>query len=131
MPRARVPATRTIVKNDRFNLSTTLSAGLVGLALSLLGGGIVSMINLHTEQATLTQQVTHTQEQIKATSETLKSHIDKTVDRDDYLRRDREVQRAIDKMATKEELHDLRQSVDQQTQMLHEIQTYMVRGHGR
>jgi hypothetical protein len=101
------------------NIGNQLAIGLIGLLLSLIGTGIVSMISLYTNQAALTQQV-------KATSEAIQRHLDHSVDKDDYIRRDKEIQGAIDKMATKDELRDLRQSLDGQTQVLRDLQTTMV-----
>jgi HEAT repeat protein len=117
MARAKaVPIVKAIVKKEKFNLANSVGVAIIGLLVSLVGTGVVSMIALYTRQATLTEQVT-------ATSAALAKHLDHSVDRDEYLRRDAAIQRTIDNMATKEELRDLRNSMESQTQMLRDVQT--------
>jgi hypothetical protein len=116
MPRAArskqlVPV--VVPRRERFNLPNSLGVAIIGLLVSLIGTGIVSMISLYTRQATLTEQV-------NATSLQLNKHLDHSVDRDEYIRRDSEIQHAIEKMASKEELRELRRSIDSQTDMLRE-----------
>jgi CHASE1-domain containing sensor protein len=102
------------VRSERFNLSNTVGVAIIGLLVSLVGTGIASMISLYARQATLTEQVTNV-------ASTLAKHLDHSVDRDEYLRRDAEIQKAIEKMATKDELRDV-------TQTLRDIQTTLQAG---
>lgn len=115
MPRASASAV-VVDRRDKFNLANALGVAIISLLATMIGTGVVSMISLHTSQATLTEQV-------KATSEALAKHLDHSVNRDEYLRRDKEIQSAIESMATKEELHYVRQSLDAQTQALRDLQT--------
>ena len=96
-------------------LTNQIGIGIIGLLMSLVGTGIVSTISLYTTQAALTAQVHQTSEQ-------LARHLDHAVDKDDYLRRDKEIQAAIEKMASKEELRAVKESLDSQTQMLRDLQ---------
>jgi hypothetical protein len=105
--------TRTVVQPERFNLANSIGVMIIGLLVSLMGTGIVAMISLYARQAALTEQV-------RETSESVAKHLDHSVDKDDYVRRDNEIRRAMEKMATKDEVNELRHSIDSQTEMLRE-----------
>jgi hypothetical protein len=59
------------------------------------------MIALHSRVSTLTEDV-------RRTEAALTRHLEHAVDRDEWLRRDAQIQRSIDAMATKEDLNQLR-----------------------
>jgi len=82
-------------------LSTAIATMLIGLLGTLLASSIVSMISLYARVSTLTEDVHRTEA-------VLARHLDHSVDRDEWLRRDQQVQKAIDNMATKEDLKQLR-----------------------
>lgn len=103
-----------------FDLPRSIGTAIIGLLVSLIGTGIVSMISLYTRQAALTEQVGQT-------SSALAKHLDHAVDRDEYLRRDAEIQRAIEKMATKEELQDLKHGIDAQNDLLRQMEESLTR----
>jgi hypothetical protein len=86
---------------DGFNLTGAVGTAIIGLMATLIGTGLVSMITLYTRVSTLTDDVVRTEQ-------TLAKHLDHSVDRDDYLRRDTQIQKALDQMATKEDLRQLR-----------------------
>lgn len=110
-------AAAVVVKQPlpRFNLANTLGVAIIGLLVSLIGSGVVGMIALYVNQARLTEQVTRT-------SSDLAKHLEHSVDRDDYLRRDSEITHLIEKMATKEELRDVRRTLEGQNQLLRDMQ---------
>jgi hypothetical protein len=86
---------------DTFNLSGAITTSLIGLGATLVATGLVSTISLYTRVAQLTDDVTRTEQ-------LLSKHLDHSVDRDEYLRRDTQIQKAIDAMATKDDLRQLR-----------------------
>jgi hypothetical protein len=69
-------------------------------------GAIVSqqvetaMVNFYARVSTIADSVARTQTQ-------LDKQVEHAVDREEYLRRDREIQRALERMATKDELRDV------------------------
>jgi hypothetical protein len=86
---------------DAFSFSGAIATAFIGLGATLIATGLVSTISLYTRVATLTDDLTRTEQ-------LLNKHLDHAVDRDDYLRRDSQIQKAIDAMATKEDLRLLR-----------------------
>ena len=58
------------------------------------------MINLYAHVGAIADSVARTQVQ-------LDKQIEHAVDQEEYLRRDREIQRALERMATKDELRDV------------------------
>ena len=58
------------------------------------------MVTLYARVSTITDSVARTQAQ-------LDKQVEHAVDREEYLRRDREIQRALERMATKDELRDV------------------------
>lgn len=112
----QIVSNRTIVKDSRFNLLHALGVAIVGLLVSAIGTGIVGIITIYVNQARLTDQV-------QRTSADLAEHLKHSVDKDEYVRRDQEFQHLIEKMATKEELRDVRRSLDSQSQMIRDVQT--------
>lgn len=88
-------------KQESSWLSTAIATTLIGLLGTLIATGIVSMISLYSRVSTLTEDVHRTEA-------ALARHLDHSVDRDEWLRRDQQVQKAIDNMATKDDLKQLR-----------------------
>src|SRR5256885_2148707 len=82
-------------------LSRPLASAIIGLLCSLIATGIVSMVSLYSHVETLTEDV-------RRTEVALGRHLEHSVDRDEWLRRDAQVQRSIDAMATKDDLVQLR-----------------------
>jgi galactokinase len=72
----------------------------ISLLTALTGAGLVSRVTLYARVPTITDAAARTQAQID-------KQVDHCVDREEYLRRDREVQRALERMATKDELRDV------------------------
>jgi galactokinase len=62
------------------------------------------MVNLHARVSTITDSVVRTQAQ-------LDKQVEHAVDREEYLRRDREIQRALERMATKDELREVNETL--------------------
>jgi hypothetical protein len=60
--------------------------------------------NLYVRPGTIADSVARTQIQ-------LDKHAEHAVDREEYLRRDREIQRALERMATKDELRDVNETL--------------------
>ncbi len=114
----QIVSNRTIVKESRFNLMHALGVAIVGLLVSAIGTGVFGTITIYVNQARLTDQV-------QRTSADLAEHLKHSVDKDEYVRRDSEIQHLIEKMATKDELRDVRRSVDGQTQLLRDVQTML------
>ncbi len=109
--------TRTIVQPERFNLANSVGVAIIGLLVSLVGTGVASMFSLYARQASLAEQVKTTSSQIADLTQNIKNSVGK----DDYVRRDNEVRRAIDKMATKEDINELRHSIDLQGEIIREL----------
>ena len=59
-----------------------------------------SHVNRYARVGTIAESVARTQTQ-------LDKQVEHAVDREEYLRRDREIQRALERMATKDELRDV------------------------
>ena len=87
-------------RDDRFNIGRALGTALISLLTALIGTGLVSMVTLYARVSTITDSVARTQTQ-------LDKQVEHAVDREEYLRRDREIQRALERMATKDELRDV------------------------
>lgn len=87
-------------REGNFHFGRILGTALISLLTALIGTGVVSMINLYARVATVTDSVARTQIQ-------LDRQVEHSVDREEYLRRDREIQRAIERMATKDEVRDV------------------------
>ncbi len=88
------------VRDERFHFGRTLGTALISLMTALIGTGVVSMINLYAHVGAIADSVARTQVQ-------LDKQIEHSVDREEYLRRDREIQHALERMATKDELRDV------------------------
>jgi hypothetical protein len=93
-----MPARRS---KEGFNVPSAIGTAIIGLTATLIGTGLVSMITLYTRVSTLTDDV-------QRTEAALARHLDHSVDRDEYLRRDQQVQKALDNMATRDDLRQLR-----------------------
>ena len=125
MPRSSksVPV-RYAQKPESFNLANAVGVSIIGLLISLLGTGIVSMILLYTHVATLTEAETRTEQQ-------LARHLDHSVDRDAYEKRDASIQRQLNERVTKDEFNDLKISVKEELidlkDALHSMQEVAVR----
>ena len=91
-------------KDSGFNFTGTLGTAIIGLLATLVTTGIISMCTLYTRVATLTDDVGRIET-------SLARHLDHSVDRDEWLRRDAAIQRAIDSMATKEDVKELREMI--------------------
>ena len=91
-------------RDSGFNFPGSLGTAIIGLLATLVTTGIISMCTLYTRVATLTDDVGRIET-------SLARHLDHSVDRDEWLRRDAAIQRAIDSMATKEDLKDLRNMI--------------------
>jgi hypothetical protein len=85
---------------SRFHFGRTLGTALISLLTALIGTGVVSMINLYARVGAIADSVARTQTQ-------LDRQVEHSVDREEYLRRDREIQHALELMATKDELRDV------------------------
>ncbi len=83
------------------SLSGSVQSAIIGLLATLIATGIISTVSLYTRVATLTEDVQRTEAQ-------LQKHLEHAVDKDDYLRRDNEIRNAINSMATKDDLRELR-----------------------
>ena len=88
------------VREERFHFGRILGTALISLLTALIGTGVVSMINLYAHVGAIADSVARTQVQ-------LDKQIEHSVDREEYLRRDREIQHALERMATKDELRDV------------------------
>lgn len=120
----QIVSNRTIVKESRFNVLHALAVAIIGLLVSGIGTGIVGVVTIYVNQARLTDQVMRT-------SADLSEHLKHSVDKEAYERRDTEITHLIEKMATKEELRDVRRSLDTQTQMIRDVQTTLTAPHRR
>jgi predicted PurR-regulated permease PerM len=107
MPRTAKKIVRTVSRSERFNLTNAVGVAIVGLLVSLIGTGIVSMIVLHTQVATLTEAETRTEQQ-------LSRHLDHAVDRENYEKRDASIQNQLNNKATKDEVNELREQVHEE-----------------
>lgn len=97
------------------DLSQRVVTTLISMIGTLIVTGLIAMISLYTRVATLTDNVQIVQQQVQRS-------IDHSVDRDEYLRRDTQVQAALDRMATKDELKVLQHQLDEQTESLKVIE---------
>jgi hypothetical protein len=88
------------VRDGNFNFGRILGTAMISLLTALIGTGVVSMINLYARVGAIADSVARTQTQ-------LDRQVEHSVDREEYLRRDREIQRALERMATKDELRDV------------------------
>jgi len=113
----RAPSRVSALPHERvgFDLSGKIATALVGMLATLICTGVMSMITLYTRVTTLTDNVQTMQTQMQRT-------IDHGVDRDEYLRRDVQIQRALDSMATKDELKAMQRQLDEQTESLRVIE---------
>jgi hypothetical protein len=91
-------------RDDRFNFGRALGTAQISLLTALIGTGVVSMVTLYARVSTITDSVVRKQTQ-------LDKQVEHAVDREEYLRRDREVQRALERMATKDELRDVNETL--------------------
>ncbi|MGA8597918.1 MAG: hypothetical protein WB676_24650 [Bryobacteraceae bacterium] len=87
-----------IQQNRKRNLTRTYQR--LDDLYALIGTGVVSMATLYARVSAITDSVARTQTQ-------LDKQMEYAVDREEYLRRDREIQRALERMATKDELRDV------------------------
>lgn len=108
MPRSTKAAERTRVRiietKAGFDFNRVLGTTVIGLLATLITTGILSMVTLYARVGTLTDNV-------QRIETTLARHLDHAVDRDEYLRRDAQIQKAIDSMATKDDLRQLRETI--------------------
>ncbi|MFZ0592934.1 MAG: hypothetical protein WAM39_20920 [Bryobacteraceae bacterium] len=81
-----------------------LGTALISVLTALIGTGVVSMINLYARVGAIADSVTRTQTQ-------LDKQVEHAADREEYLHRDREIQRALERMATKDELRDVKETL--------------------
>lgn len=95
------------VKKPEFNLGNSLAVAIIGLLVSLMGTGIVSMVVLYANVSRLTEAQMRTEAQ-------LSKHLDHAVDRDSYEAQTKEIKRSINDKASKDELTELRQQVKEQ-----------------
>ena len=91
-------------RDERFNFGRVLGTALISLLTALIGTGLVSMVTLYARVSTITDSVARTQAQ-------LDKQVEHAVDREEYLRRDRETQRALERMATKDELREVNETL--------------------
>lgn len=92
-------------------IGSTLMSTLITMIGTLIVTGVLGMVTLYTRVSTLTETVQTMQVQVQRS-------LDHTVDRDEYLRRDAQIQHGIDSMATKDELRGMQRQLDEQTETL-------------
>jgi hypothetical protein len=88
------------MRDGNFHFGRVLGTALISLLTALIGTGVVSMIKLYARVSTIADSVVRTQTQ-------LDKQVEHSVDREEYLRRDREIQRALERITTKDELRDV------------------------
>jgi hypothetical protein len=82
-------------------VSKHLAFTVIGLLCTLIGTGIVSSITMYVKVSTLTEAQTRTEQ-------SLQRHLDNSIDRDSYMRRDAAIQKQLDAKAGTEEVQELK-----------------------
>ena len=107
MPTRKTQTVRVVQKSERFNLTNTVGVAVVGAVVTLIGSGVMSNISLSADVAKLTADEARLEKD-------LTRHLDHSVDKDTYERRDRIVQKQLDDKASREEVTQLREEFKQQ-----------------
>jgi hypothetical protein len=102
-------------RHRSYGMADSVGKALIGMLATLAITGIISTVSLGIKVATLADASA-------TTVIALNRLIEHSVDREEYLRRDTQIQKAIEGMATKDELRSLKETIDEQSATLKSIE---------
>lgn len=111
-----MPRTSSRHSTNTFNFGRTIGVTIISLLAGLSGTAVASMFSLYSRVATLTDNV-------QKVTDAFNKHLDNSVPKDAYLRRDAEIQQQISEKATKDDVRLIQHQLDEQSMLLHSIET--------